>query len=263
LGSPVVRTLASVEWVPAIPPSDRDGDKIYDEDDACPDVPGDPNPDPTKHGCPPVDTDDDGIFDDDDACPKEPGRPNADPKKHGCPLRDYDKDKILDEDDACPKEPGPPNVDPKKHGCPLARVEESQIVIFERVEFQFDSDVLLKESDTILNAVEKILEEHPEFTKVSIEGHTDHQGTEVYNQKLSERRAAAVVQWMIDHGIAAERLTSVGYGEMRPIDTNETEQGRQNNRRVEFHILEKDGKPVPRVDYAKLQKKAAGTPEEE
>jgi outer membrane protein OmpA-like peptidoglycan-associated protein len=292
LGSPVVRTLASVEWVPAVPPSDRDGDGIYDHDDKCPDTPGkargkdhpyhgcpdsdrdsdnildwdDKCPDvwgvpnfeePEKHGCPPSDRDGDKILDNDDACPDEPGPANPDPAKHGCPLRDRDGDKILDEDDACPDEPGPPNQDPKKHGCPLARIEESQIVIFERVEFEFDSDVLLKESDTILNAVKKILDEHPEFTKVSIEGHTDFHGTEEYNQDLSNRRAASVVKWMIDNGITPSRLTSVGYGEMRPIDTNETEEGRQNNRRVEFHILEKDGQPVPRVDYSHLQKQGA------
>jgi outer membrane protein OmpA-like peptidoglycan-associated protein len=284
-----VRTLASLEWFPAIPPSDRDKDGIIDDLDACPDVPGEPNDDPAKNGCPPSDRDGDGIFDDDDACPDEPGPANADPEKNGCPLRDRDGDTILDDDDACPDEPGPPNADPKKHGCPprdrdgdtifddddacpdepgppnadparngcpLARIEASQIVIYERVEFEFDKAVLRPESDAILNAVKDILDAHPEFTRISIEGHTDSEGTEKYNQNLSEERAAAVVEWMVNHGIDRNRVTSRGFGELRPIDTNETAAGRQNNRRVEFHILEKNGEPVPRVDPLLYKEKA-------
>lgn len=281
LGSPTMRWLASVEWMPEIAPSDRDKDTILDVNDACPDEPGLPNADPKKHGCPPQDRDGDTIFDDNDACPDEPGPANADPAKNGCPLRDRDGDKILDADDACPDQPGPANADPKKHGCPLLdrdkdgildaddacpdepgvahsdpkrhgcpllRIDESEIVIYERVEFEFDSDVLLAQSDRILGAVFEVLKGHPEFTKVSVEGHTDKEGTETYNQALSERRAAAVVKWLADHGIAPGRLQSRGFGEMRPRDTNETELGRKNNRRVEFIILERDGQPVPRFD---------------
>jgi outer membrane protein OmpA-like peptidoglycan-associated protein len=71
---------------------------------------------------------------------------------------------------------------------------------------------------------------------VRIEGHTDNVGGAAFNMKLSEGRAASVRAWLVKHGIAASRLTSTGFGQTRPVDTNETDEGRRNNRRVEFHI---------------------------
>jgi OmpA-OmpF porin, OOP family len=94
-----------------------------------------------------------------------------------------------------------------------------------------------------LNAVTKILDEHPEITKIGIEGHTDNRGAAAYNKRLSERRAASVVKWLVARGVAKSRLSSAGYGMERPIDSNDTDEGRQANRRVEFHIQEMDGKP--------------------
>ena len=182
-----------------------------------------------------------------DACPDEPGEPNSDPDKHGCPPPgDRDGDSITDDVDACPDVVGQRSVDPKKNGCPKAKVEKSKIVIFDRVEFELDSATLLPESDGVLTEVMKILQKHPEFTKVSIEGHTDSKGTDAYNQVLSRRRAATVLEWLASRGIQRKRLVSKGFGESRPVDTNDTEAGRQNNRRVEFHIVEVDGKPAPR-----------------
>jgi OmpA-OmpF porin, OOP family len=231
------------------PPTDRDGDGIFDDDDACPDEAGKPNEDPKKNGCPPSDRDKDKILDDDDACPDEPGEPNDDPNKNGCPPpKDRDGDGILDEADACPDEPGVPNDDPKKNGCPLAKVEQGQIVILERVEFETNSDKLMAASDPVLNAVLKVMQDHPEITKVSVEGHTDNRGGVAHNLGLSKRRAASVLKWLVSHGIDVGRLQSQGFGLKRPIDTNDTDEGRQNNRRVEFHIIEKDGKPVPQGD---------------
>jgi outer membrane protein OmpA-like peptidoglycan-associated protein len=121
-GSPVARALASIEWTPrqAAKPTDRDGDGIHDDVDACPDTPGIPADDPKKNGCPaPKDTDGDGITDDIDACPTVRGVRSDDPKKNGCPAAvDTDKDGILDEEDACPTAGGPRTGDPKTNGCP-------------------------------------------------------------------------------------------------------------------------------------------------
>jgi OmpA-OmpF porin, OOP family len=218
------------------PPGDRDGDKIIDEEDACPDVPGVRDPDPEKNGCPP-DRDGDGIIDDEDACPDVPGVRDPDPKKNGCPP-DRDGDGIIDDEDACPDVPGPRNEDPAKNGCPLARVEAGQIKITERIEFEFDSAKLVDSSTPVLEAVLKILDEHPEITDVLVEGHTDNVGKAKYNKKLSDKRAASVAKWLTDHGIAAERMRSAGIGMDRPIASNDDEVGRQKNRRVEFHIKE-------------------------
>jgi OOP family OmpA-OmpF porin len=109
-------------------PTDRDGDGIFDEKDACPDVKGPANADALKNGCPLSDRDHDGIFDEQDACPDAAGYPNADPKKNGCPYSDKDKDGILDDQDACPDEPGVTNADPKKNGCPLSDRDKDKIV---------------------------------------------------------------------------------------------------------------------------------------
>ena len=236
------------------PPADRDGDGILDDDDACPDEPGVASDDPEKNGCPPPpDRDGDGILDDDDACPDEPGVASDDPQKNGCPPpQDRDGDGIFDDDDACPDQAGKPNEDPKKNGCPIAIKTEEKIEILQRVEFETNKAVLRPESDEVLEAVRKVLEDNPDVTKILVEGHTDDRGADYYNLALSKRRAAAVVKWLTDHGIAAGRLTSQGFGETKPIDSNDTEEGRQNNRRVEFRIIEQSGKAVePQTEVRK------------
>jgi outer membrane protein OmpA-like peptidoglycan-associated protein len=226
-------------------PKDRDGDGILDKDDACPDVKGIESDDPAKNGCPPSDRDGDKILDTDDACPDEKGEKSDDPKKNGCPPpKDTDKDGIIDPEDACVTTPGPKNADPKRNGCPEARIEQGQIKILEQVQFATNSDRILSVSDTVLQAIQKILSEHPEITKIGVEGHTDNRGNAPYNKKLSQRRAASVVKWLVGHGIDVKRLSSAGFGMERPLDSNSTDDGRQRNRRVEFHIQEIDGKPA-------------------
>jgi len=103
------------------------------------------------------------------------------------------------------------------------------------------SAVILKESSYILVGVVKVLTENPEIKKVRVEGHTDTQGKPKHNKKLSERRAASVVKWLVKYGIDKRRLTSAGFGQERPIATNQTEEGRRENRRVELHIVEGPG----------------------
>ncbi len=191
---------------------------------------------------PPPDQDRDGIIDAEDACPSEPGEKSEDPKKNGCPPpKDSDGDGILDSEDACPADAGPRNADPARNGCPVVRIEAGQIRIREQVKFKTASSQILKESDYILQAVGKILVEHPEIKTVRIEGHTDTRGKPGYNKKLSQRRAASVVKWLVKHGIGKKRLTSAGYGQDRPLATNMTAEGRRQNRRVEFHIVDGPG----------------------
>ena len=242
-GTPELRVVASLEFAPAMPeaapeaPPDRDGDGVPDSEDACPDEPGEHTDDPKTNGCPP-DRDQDGILDADDACPDVAGVKTDDPKTNGCPPDpDRDKDGIPNDKDACPDTPGSPNPDPAKNGCPKAVVQHGQIKILDQVKFRTASAVILPESDGILGAVLKILTDHPEIKQVSIEGHTDNRGGAAYNQTLSQKRAASVVKWLVSHGIDSGRVTSVGYGQDRPIDSNATDEGRQNNRRVEFHIV--------------------------
>jgi len=248
-GTPELRGLISLEVFPAYQepqkaPADRDRDGIADMNDACPDVAGPPNEDPKKHGCPPPpDRDNDGIIDAEDACPDVAGVPTQDPKTNGCPPPppDRDKDTIIDPEDACPDQAGPKDPDPKKNGCPAARIEQGQIKIIQQVKFETAKAVIRPESDTILQAVAKILKDHPEVKKLSVEGHTDNRGNAAMNKVLSQQRAKAVADWLIKNGIEKARLTSAGFGQERPIDSNDTEEGRQNNRRVEFHIRDGEG----------------------
>jgi outer membrane protein OmpA-like peptidoglycan-associated protein len=205
-GAPLFRGVASIEWAPAYEGrGDRDGDGVPDADDACPDSAGVRDSDPSKNGCPAEDRDHDGVPDTQDACPDQPGRPSRD-------LR--------------------------KNGCPLVRIEERQIKITEEVKFKSDSAEILPESDEVLTGVRDTINGHPEIRKVRVEGHTDSTGDPGYNKELSQRRADAVSAWLVQHGVDRSRLRSVGMGQDRPIDTNATEEGRRNNRRVEFHIVE-------------------------
>jgi outer membrane protein OmpA-like peptidoglycan-associated protein len=211
---------------------------VFDSQDACPNTPGPTSNDPKQNGCPLNDQDGDGILDQDDACPSEKGVRTFDPKTNGCPRRDRDKDGVFDDEDACPDEPGPADTDPKKNGCPKAVVKENRIEINDQVRFKTNSAEILpgKESQDVLAAVAKILKDHPEIKSVRVEGHTDSRGNADHNRTLSGARAASVVKWLVKNGIDAGRLSSYGFGSDRPIADNGTEEGRQTNRRVEFHI---------------------------
>ena len=254
-GAPVYRLLASLEWVQsavAPPPPDRDGDAIPDDKDACPDTPGVGSSDPAKNGCPevvpPGDRDHDGVTDDKDACPDTPGVATDDPKTNGCPPpppaapppppppKDTDGDGIPDDKDACPDQAGPANADPAKNGCPAARVVGSTIEITDQIHFKTGSAEILSDSENTLQAVLTIIKDHPEFTKIRIEGHTDNVGAKAMNQTLSGKRANSVKAWLVSHGIVVGRLTAQGFGDSKPIVPNDTDQGRAANRRVEFHI---------------------------
>jgi outer membrane protein OmpA-like peptidoglycan-associated protein len=119
----------------------------------------------------------------------------------------------------------------------LNRYKAGTTIILRNIFFDFDKATLRPESKTELERVYTILTENPRM-KARIAGHTDNIGSEEYNQRLSEARAKAVYEYLISRGISADRLSYIGYGESRPIDTNETSEGRQNNRRVELEIIE-------------------------
>ncbi len=230
IGEPQLRVVARIEYAPAPP-----------REEPRPERPEPPPPPPPPRDEPPPpppvpDADKDGIPDTEDTCPDVPGKKTGDPLTNGCD--DRDGDGIFDPLDACPKDVGPADPDPKKNGCPVARVERGQIRILEQVKFKTGSAVILPESDVILEAVAKVLAEHGEIKKMRVEGHTDNRGTLAYNKRLSTQRAAAVVNWLVVHGTEKSRLTAQGYGPTRPIATNKTEDGRRENRRVEFHIID-------------------------
>ncbi|NOU34221.1 MAG: OmpA family protein [Polyangiaceae bacterium] len=220
-------------------PADKDGDGVYDKDDACIDVAGVKSADPKLNGCP-ADTDGDGILDKEDACIDKPGIKTSDPKTNGCPDADRDKDGIDNDKDACPDEPGKADPDPKKNGCPKAFVDHGVIKILDQVKFKTSSAQIQpgKDSEDVLNAVFDVLKKHPEIKGIRVEGHTDNKGVAANNKKLSQDRAASVVKWLVGKGLDKNMFKAEGFGQEKPIDSNDTDLGRQNNRRVEFHILD-------------------------
>ncbi|MEO8553371.1 MAG: OmpA family protein, partial [Kofleriaceae bacterium] len=125
-------------------------------------------------------------------------------------------------------------------------VTNEQIKLREKVEFETDSAVLLPSSKPVLDEVVSVMKDHPEIEHVRVGGHTDSTASPDHNLKLSDDRAASVKQYLVDHGIAADRLASKGYGETRPIADNNTDEGRAQNRRVEIHILRHRGEKQDR-----------------
>ncbi|MFB1481346.1 Ig-like domain-containing protein [Corallococcus sp. RDP092CA] len=229
---------------------DNDGDGILDTADKCPNEPETVNGFEDEDGCPdtkpappppPVDSDGDGILDPDDKCPNAPEDFDGFQDEDGCPDPDNDKDGIPDTADKCPLEPETINGVEDEDGCPdkgkvKVLVEGERILILEKVYFATSKDVILPRSFPILKQVAAVLRANPQVELLRIEGHTDSQGSDGANLDLSKRRAASVRTFLINEGIAGERLESEGFGETKPVDTNKTAAGRENNRRVEFNI---------------------------
>jgi OOP family OmpA-OmpF porin len=109
-------------------------------------------------------------------------------------------------------------------------------IVLRGVNFDFDRSDIRPDAQPVLDEAARILKENPDI-RVAIEGHTDGKGTVEYNQGLSERRAMAVLNYLIGSGIAESRLMVAGYSELQPVATNETEDGRAQNRRVELRVL--------------------------
>ncbi len=162
---------------------------------------------------------------------------------------DTDGDTYCDDVDECPYEPEDFDGTDDLDGCTDAVVvvipEPKRIRVGAQIEFEYDSDKLKQgRTQRVMDRIAEVLEERTDLELIRIEGHTSSEGSERYNQDLSERRAASVRQALIDRGIAPDRLESVGFGESQPIATNDTDEGREQNRRVEFVILRRDGKEV-------------------
>lgn len=203
---------------------DADGDGIADKDDACPNEAGLA----ALAGCP--DADGDGVADKDDECPNEAGPA----ENNGCPWPDGDGDGVLDKDDQCPDTAGTV----ANNGCPEVTEEvQKQLNEYARtILFDTGKATLKSESVGVFVDIIRILNEYPN-AKFTVEGHTDSVGSEALNQKLSEERANSVRDFLIKEGIATDRLTAVGYGEAKPIASNNTSSGRAQNRRVEINLV--------------------------
>lgn len=142
---------------------------------------------------------------------------------------DADGDGIGDAADLCPDTRSSATVSPL--GC-----DRNQPAVLKGVKFQYDSEAFTADSRPILQRVARLLRQHPDL-RLEVAGHTDAQGNPAYNEWLSEQRARSVRQYLIDQGVAADRLVAKGYGQTQPIGDNNTLQGIQKNRRVELRLI--------------------------
>lgn len=156
----------------------------------------------------------------------EPPPPVPTPEPTQPKSNDDDKDGVPNEIDKCPDTPAGQMV--SKDGCPV-----QEVIDLRGVNFDFDKCNLRPDAVGILNNAVEVLNAHS--IVVSVEGHTDSRGTDAYNQKLSECRANVVKEYLQNNGVSADKISgSVGFGESRPIDTSETEEGHAQNRRTEL-----------------------------
>ena len=245
------------------PDPDNDGDGVEDTADACPNHPEDKDGFEDANGCPDPDNDRDGVPDVADgpvdatgfgACRDNPEDKDSFEDGDGCPEPDNDHDGVADADDPTPDGPvagnTPPNGPlPGANGEPVVvsenvRIAGGKLVILKKVFFAYDKDIIKPESYGILDEVAKVLVDNPWISKIRVDGHTDSDGPDKYNLDLSSRRVKSVARYLAGKGVPAARLTSKGFGESLPLEPNATPVGRAANRRVEFTILEVNGKPV-------------------
>jgi outer membrane protein OmpA-like peptidoglycan-associated protein len=220
-------------------PLDADGDGVPDGIDQCPDTPKGATVD--AKGCP-NDADGDGVLDGIDQCPNTPKGARVDAK--GCPM-DSDGDGVLDGLDKCPDTPKGLKVD--EYGCPVEMIEretellDTGMIRLNNVNFATGKDSILADSYGTLDAVGALLAKWPQL-KMEISGHTDNTGSAKTNKKLSLARAQAVQNYILSHHseLKADQYTVAGYGSSKPVATNKTPEGKAQNRRVEFQVLNKD-----------------------
>lgn len=225
------------------PDIDNDADGLKDAIDQCPGQAEDKDGFEDKDGCPDTDNDADGVLDSNDKCPDQAEDKDGWQDEDGCPETDNDKDTVPDDRDRCPNEAETINGVDDGDGCPdLIRVEAGQIRTLEPIFFEYRSAKIQRRSEPVLVELATLLKSRGDLGKVSIEGHTDSQGADVYNLNLSAARASAVMKFLTDSGVDAGRLEAHGLGETKPIDDNRTEGGRAHNRRVEFHLVDLVGR---------------------
>ncbi len=204
---------------------DSDQDGVADAMDQCADTPLGREVD--QQGCE-KDSDNDGVVDALDECQNTPSGVTVNEK--GC-VADLDGDGVMDAVDQCPDSEAGAKVDDK--GCKLA-----EVIVLKGVTFKTGSAQLTSDSSMELNKVAETMKKYPSLV-IKVSGYTDNRGAESFNQQLSQKRAQAVVTFLVNQGISAQRLQAEGYGSANPIADNDTPEGRMKNRRVELQILKR------------------------
>ena len=211
---------------------DRDADRVVDATDTCPDEPEDADSFEDEDGCPDRDNDGDRSDDAADRCPLQAGPVD----NQGCPDSDRDADSVADRLDNCPDQSGTA----ANHGCAARQfvaLAPGRIQLLDPVTFTTSRSIIRRRSLHVLDNLAAVMNAHPELTRFTIAGYTDERGGTEPNKILSQRRADAVKEYLVAHGVATERLEAVGLGEEQPLQPNTTAMGRSQNRRVEIQII--------------------------
>lgn len=246
-GEDLCPTVAGTKETKGCP--DADGDGIVDSEDKCPDQAGTAD----NGGCPILDADNDGVADDNDLCPNRPGTiaaqgcpdrdgdgfadmndpcPNiAGTNGHGCP--DTDGDGVTDNMDKCPDVAG----NAANKGCPEVAKEDLEILdlAVEAVQFETGKAKLKASSYAVLDQIVGLMKKYPGYS-LSIDGYTDSVGHRADNQQLSDDRAGACFEYLLDKGISSKRMSYRGHGETNQFGDNKIASGRAKNRRVVFNL---------------------------
>jgi len=227
---------------------DNDGDHLADEIDTCPNDAEDADGFEDQDGCKDPDNDADAVADAGDRCPLQAEDRDGHEDVDGCPDDDNDGDGLADHLDDCAMDPEDVDQFQDEDGCPepgpaqaTVTVTDTRILISERVYFDFERETIRSVSLPLLQQVAQVLVRTPRIRKIRIEGYTDGSGDANYNLDLSYRRARSVLEYLVSQGVERNRVTHIGYGETRPVASDDTPEGQALNRRVEFTILETEG----------------------
>ena len=210
---------------------DSDGDGVPDWRDACPNTPEEAWATVDELGCP-IDSDGDGVPDYLDQCPNSPADAKGHVDANGCEI-DTDGDGVPDWKDECPNAAGPAI----NKGCPEVKREVRNLLkkAMQGIQFENGKATIKKASFSILDEIAKIFIENSNFI-IEVQGHTDNTGKEEVNKRLSQKRAEAVMEYLVKKGVNEKHMSAHGYGSDVPIADNKTKAGRAQNRRVEFQI---------------------------
>lgn len=205
-----------------------------------------PAEEPVEPEAPNPDRDGDGLLDIDDQCPCDMEDVDGFEDEDGCPEPDNDRDRIVDVCDFCPNDPENYNGIEDLDGCPdMGRViiSSSRIQILERIYFLKNRAEIRPRSHPILDAVAAVMQAYPDIELVELQGHASTR--ERRPDRLSQRRADAVRDALIQRGVEPQRLVARAYGTSRPIASNDTADGRERNRRAEFSLERRAVPPAP------------------
>ncbi|HTL35235.1 MAG TPA: OmpA family protein, partial [Kofleriaceae bacterium] len=226
------------------PDLDNDNDGIPDDKDKCALDAEDRDRFQDDDGCPEKDNDNDGVIDEQDKCPLAAEDKDGFQDMDGCPEADNDSDGIVDKADKCPNEAETINGNTDDDGCPdkgdaLVVLSPDRVDLLDNVQFESGGSKIARNSKNVLGQIGATLRAHPELLRIRLTAHVQPTNNPTKDQQLSEARAKAVREWLVDWGIDPLRLQSSGFGGSKPLVDPKSKGAQGINDRFELIILER------------------------